>query len=120
MAAKRKSSFGKKKKPRLKVRARPSRSKLERAALRFHEANPQVYVLFKKYAFQAARARHRHFGVAMIWERLRWHTMVETQGDAYKLNNNHRAYYARMFMADYPEHREFFRTRRVKHEARDE
>lgn len=116
MTARRKSSY---KKKRSKARARPSRSELERAFSRFHAANPAVYKLFKKYALQATRAGRKNFGVAMIWERMRWHTMVETQGDAYRLNNNHRAYYARMFMSDYPAHREFFRTRRVKHEARD-
>lgn len=116
MTARRKSSY---KKKRSKARARPSRSELERAFLRFHAANPQVYRLFKKYALQAARARHRHFGSKMIFERMRWYTMIETTDADYKLNNNYTAYYARMFMADYPEHREFFRTRRVKHEARD-
>ncbi len=98
---------------------RPTRNELERAFRAFHSANPEVYVLFKKYARQAARAGRKNFGVAMIWERMRWHTLVETQGDSYKLNNNHRAYYARMFMEEHPQHAGFFRTRRVKNEAHD-
>ena len=106
-------------KARKKSAWKPSRSDLERSFNVFHRANPEVYKLFKKYALQAAQARHRHFGSKMIFERMRWHTMIETTDADYKLNNNYTAYYARLFMADYPEHREFFRTRRVKNEARD-
>ncbi len=80
----------------------------------FHLANPHVYELFKKFTFQAIKSGREHFGVGAIWERLRWETQIETVNEEYKLNNNHRAYYARMFMNDFPTHSGFFRTRKVK------
>lgn len=82
----------------------------------FHEANPEVYELFKRFTFQVIRSGRKNFGVSAVWERMRWYTNIETVNDEYKLNNNHRAYYSRMFMEDYPQYAGFFRTRIVKDE----
>ena len=77
----------------------------------FHEANPHVYELIKRFTMEAIAAGFKHYGIQSIAERVRWHTAIETEGEALKLNNNHTAYYARMFMDDYPDHEGFFRTR---------
>jgi len=37
--------------------------------------------------------------------------MIETRGEPYKLNNNHHSVYARMFIAEYPQHARFFQLR---------
>jgi len=80
----------------------------------FHEDNPEVYDLIKHYTFQAIEAGHKKYGIQTIAERVRWHSMVETvSDDRFKLNNNHTAYYARLFMKDYPQHAGFFRTRKL-------
>ena len=50
------------------------------------------------------------------WERLRWYTEIETNDPDFKLNNNHKAYYSRMYMDDFPEAKGFFRTRITKGE----
>ena len=80
---------------------------------KFHEDNPHVYELIKMYTHQAIEAGHKHYGIQTIAERVRWHTMVETKGEPLKLNNNHTAYYARLFMDEHPEHKGFFRTRKL-------
>ena len=80
----------------------------------FHHDNPRVYELFKKFTFQAIQAGRKNYSVNAIFERIRWHTDIETCGDDFKLNNNHRAYYGRKFMRDYPEYDGFFRTRDTK------
>lgn len=90
---------------------------LREAFAKFHEENPQVYEMFKKFANQAIEAGRDRFSVAMIWERMRWYTMVETTGEPFKLNNNHKAYYARLFMDDFSEHAGLFRTRRLTSEG---
>jgi hypothetical protein len=77
----------------------------------FHAANPKVYSLFSKFAFEAARANRGSFGVGAIFERMRWYTTVETRGEEYKLNNNYRAYYGRLWMRNNPEFDGFFSTR---------
>lgn len=77
----------------------------------WHKANPEVYELFKKYTFEAIAAGHEHYGAKGIIERIRWHTSVETKGDAFKINNNWAPFYARLFMLHHPDHDEFFRLR---------
>jgi hypothetical protein len=39
--------------------------------------------------------------------------MIETADEDFKINNNHRAYYARLWMREHPQYDGFFRTRRV-------
>jgi len=52
-----------------------------------------------------------------VFERIRWHTDVETRGDTpFKLSNNHRAYYARFFMHNHPEYQGFFKTKETTNE----
>jgi len=97
------------------------KSELEKAFEKFHAENPHIYQLFKQFTFQVTRTRD-HYAVAAIWERIRWHLDVETneamrnpddESRPLKLNNNHKAYYVRLFEADYPEYKGFFRTRKL-------
>ena len=83
----------------------------------FHAANPKVYALFKKFAFQALGKGRKRFGARMIWERMRWYVMFETVDDVdYKLNDHHLTFYSRQFMRDFPQWKGFFeiRTRRIE------
>jgi hypothetical protein len=91
----------------------PDRPKnvLEAKFWAFHEANPQVYLLFNKFATEAARANRGTFGVSAIFERMRWFTTIETRGEEFKLNNNYAAYYGRLWMRNNPEYEGFFATR---------
>jgi len=91
----------------------PDRPKnvIEATFWKFHEENPTIYILFNRFAFEAATANRGLFGVAAIFERIRWFTTVETRGDMYKLNNNFRAYYARLWMRNNPDYDGFFRVR---------
>lgn len=78
----------------------------------FHAANPEVWRLFQRFALEAANAGHSRYGIAMVMERIRWHVDIETKGGtAVKLNNDFRAYYARMFMVKYP-HLPLFEVRK--------
>ena len=87
------------------------KSMLEAQFWVFHEINPKVYLLFSMFAIEAALANRGRFGVGAIFERMRWFTTVETRGEEYKLNNNYRAYYGRLWMRNNPEHDGFFSTR---------
>jgi hypothetical protein len=87
-------------------------SKHETAFLAFHEANPVVYAKLREFALQMKRSGRRHLGIAALFERLRWWSSYETVGDEYKLNNNFRAFYARMLMEREPELAGFFEIRR--------
>lgn len=83
-----------------------------RRFVEFHQANPAIYALVEKYALEAARAGRLRLGISMIFERIRWYVSVETVGDDVKVNNDFRAYYARMFLAKHQSLAKFFSVRR--------
>jgi hypothetical protein len=71
-------------------------SRLERAWLIFHEANPQVWGLYERFCWEAINAGKVKLSVSLITERIRWEVWIVTKAsDGFKINNNHRAYYAR-------------------------
>lgn len=76
----------------------------------YHAENPHVYVLFRKYAKMAKDRGYTRFSSKAIFERLRWHYAMETQGDEFKLNNNYTAFYARELSKE-PEFNGFFELR---------
>jgi hypothetical protein len=82
----------------------------------FHSKNPEVWELFKKFTFNVIETGRKHYSVNAIFERIRWHTDIETEGDRFKLSNNHRAYYARHFHEQYPEHDGFFKIKQLRSE----
>jgi hypothetical protein len=85
---------------------------LEEAAVVFHKANPHVYALFKRFALEVMAKGYKKFSVAAVWERMRWEAMFSVNHtDPFKINNNHKAYYARWFMAESPDYAKFFNIR---------
>jgi len=94
-----------------------SMTELERRFNRFDEENPYVWELFVRFADEARNAGRKVYSVNAIFERIRWHTDIETVSDTpFKLSNNHRAYYARKYMSSDPAREGFFRTKKVKGE----
>jgi hypothetical protein len=86
----------------------------ERAA-RFHAQNPAVYRFAVSISRYVKRSGVEHYGIGAIWEVMRF-KYLETHGDLYKLNNNHRAWYARLIMAQEPDLAGFFSTRETAHD----
>jgi hypothetical protein len=89
----------------------------EKAFWRCHDHNPDIYLLFVRFTLDAAGSGREYFGAAAIWERIRWFTQVEERRAEFKLNNNHRAYYVRMFVNDFPEYASFFKLRKMQVQA---
>jgi hypothetical protein len=89
-------------------------SKLEAAFWEEHAKRPHVYELFCRFTNYAIERGRRNFSVSIIIERIRWETNIERGEDGFKINNNHRAYYARLWMRNHPEHEGFFRTRELR------
>ena len=94
-------------------RTRTRQDELEQAAREFHAENPEVWRLFVRFTLEAVGRGFNTYSVAAIFERIRWESdQADAEGrSTFKLNNNHRAYYARWFMATYPQCRGFFRLR---------
>lgn len=75
----------------------------------FHVANLHVYTLLRDMALELKAQGINKCGISLLWERLRWESYVQTQGQGeYKLSNNHRAFYARFLMAREPALAGFF------------
>jgi len=85
--------------------------------LEYHAENPHVYELFKKYCSAAFQSGRKHYSAYAIFERIRWHHDIETKCElGFKLNNNHRPFYARMYQMQFPNRANFFRTRTQRSE----
>lgn len=67
----------------------------------YHSKNPQIYEEFKRFTFELISAGHRRLGSKQIIERIRWESMITTDG-IYKVNNNYTVDYAYLFEHDYP------------------
>ena len=81
--------------------------------LEFHEANPEVYALFKRFASEALTkgAERLRYSVRTIGERVRWHTDVETVGSSFKINDHYLPYYSRLLMFEDKRFENFFERR---------
>lgn len=80
----------------------------------FAEENPHVEQRLVALALDLKRRGYNKGGIGMLFEVLRWQTMMQTSESAaggFKLNNNYRAFYARLIMSKYPELRGFFEVR---------
>jgi hypothetical protein len=78
----------------------------------YHKENPQIYQAFKRIANEAIGKGHKNLSAEFIFNVIRWQTGVEANGDEFKVNNNYKAFYSRLFMEEYPEYNDFFRTRK--------
>lgn len=77
----------------------------------FHAANPVVYRELRTMALGIKRRGTTRYGIAGLFEVLRYRWSLQTSGDSFKLNNNFRALYARLLMDNEPELVDFFEVR---------
>lgn len=90
----------------------PGAHTIDEAFEEFHRANPKVFSGLVDLAREAKERGAQHYGIAALFEVLRWNSgKITPDDDGYKLNNNLRAVYARRIMAAHPELDGFFRTR---------
>lgn len=92
---------------------------LHEKAARYIKENPHIYRMFCHFAWEAINAGRQTLSASMITERIRWETML-SGNDQFKVSNNYRAYMARQFMDDNPQHSGIFRTRQTKQEKGQE
>lgn len=85
---------------------------IERNFNKFHAENPWVYDKLRTMALQLKRSGRNSYGIAVLFEVLRYEYALHTKSDdGLKLNNNYRALYSRMLAQREPELRDFFRMR---------
>lgn len=74
---------------------------LAEAFREFDGRNPQVYAELVRLARGWAQRRGGTLGIGMLWEVMRWNLTLQmrtTTDEPFKLNNNHRSFYARKIM----------------------
>ncbi len=89
-------------------------STIQKSFERFHRRNPNVYKLFKKYAFKAINQGKQQISFKLIMNVIRWDvflltdepTMYNNQGKKvkFKINDAYGSRYARLFVKDYPQY----------------
>lgn len=84
------------------------------AFVTFNREHPEVYALFKRLSLELWGLGIRRYGVGAIFERMRWHEVVERGNRDYKLNNDWRAPMVRALILDEPRFAGFFETRKSK------
>ena len=86
---------------------------------KFHFANPHIYQTFSIYSWDAANVGHKVFSHWLIMNRIRWDSLIQTDGEKYKIPNEFIAFYARMVMIRHPQLGAFFKIKRMKGEPYD-
>jgi hypothetical protein len=86
---------------------------LEEAALAFHRLNPHILQELARICLRVAHVGRKQWSINAAFEVVRYNAEITTDHRVYKLNNNHRAFYARWLMRDFQELRGFFQTREV-------
>ena len=93
--------------------------KLEAKFWEFHADHPRVYVTLRALANQwrERRGPDARLGIAALYERARWEFSLGDPNEEPRLNNNHRAFYARLLMDREPDLRDLFSLRQQRIEA---
>jgi hypothetical protein len=87
---------------------------IQRRFEKFHRENPAVFAKLVDLSFLAKANGHKHIGIKMLFERLRWYYTVEVKGsEPYQLNNSYTSRYARKIMKEVPALRGFFKLREL-------
>jgi hypothetical protein len=87
-------------------------SPMEEKFQEFHADNPHVYTQLRDLALKMRRTGRKRYGIGSLFEVMRWHRALRTTEDDFKLNNNHRSFYARLLMEQEPELEGFFNLRK--------
>lgn len=84
--------------------------------IEYHKSNLWIWDAFETEAAQQISSGRTKLGAKELFERIRW-LGGEKQHYEFKLSNNFTAYYARMFVLKYPQHRNIFTLKELKNAA---
>lgn len=85
-----------------------------KAFIDYHKANPKIYEFFRRYALKAIEKGHKKLSAEFLVNVIRWETPIKAGDDDFKINNNYKAYYSRLFMREFPQYSTFFDIRSSK------
>jgi hypothetical protein len=79
----------------------------------WHKGNPHVWQLFERFAYEAVNKGRTRISHWLIINRIRWETNIVTTGEDFKISNDYIAFYARLWKAKHPQHKDLFTTKRM-------
>lgn len=82
-------------------------TRLWKEFMAFHNKHPHIYESFKERIFEAIKEGRDLYAMQTITENDRW-------DKKFRISNNHAAYYARLFIEDFPDYKSFFRLRPIR------
>jgi hypothetical protein len=96
----------------------PDRRPIEVRFREFHAAHPEVYDRLCELARNLRHRGYTHLGIGMLWETLRYFTMLgaKPDEDTFKLNDHYRSRYARLIMDNEPDLSGLFELRELRAE----
>ncbi len=80
--------------------------------VQYHLDNPHIYLEFEKKTMQAIGKGFKHWSAEGIFNVIRWETSITAKDDVFKINNNYKSFYARLFEKQNPEYVGFFFKRK--------
>ena len=80
----------------------------------YHNENPHIYEFFKRYALRCIERGFKHLSAEFIFNVIRWETPIKAGDEDFKINNNAKPFYSRLFMQEYPQYEGFFKKRTSK------
>lgn len=80
----------------------------------FDRENPQVYAELVRMSRILHERGRTKIGIDLLFAQIRWMSLMSTEGDDFKLNNNFRSRYARKILAEHPEFDALFETRALQ------
>ncbi len=82
-------------------------TRLWREFLQFHNENPHIYGQYKAETMKILSTGREVQSFSLITE-------CHRSEKRFKISNNHTAYYARLFIEEFPQYKAFFKLRPVK------
>jgi hypothetical protein len=79
----------------------------------WHKANPAVRQYFEKFSLEAIQRGRKKISHWLIINRIRWEVSILTTGEDFKISNDYIAFYARLWIALYPQHKDLFTIKKM-------
>ena len=95
-------------------------NRIDKKFMEFHTDNPHIMDSIVRYTRQLKSAGRKHFGMAAVFERIRWDYAVIIKRDTkkgFRISNDFRSRYARLVEQLYPEFKGFYRTRPISSDS---
>ena len=89
-------------------------SRLWKQFVQFDEAHPDIWRHFEAITFELIGRGIKHYSADSILHVIRFHRATSTQKEAFRINNNFSACYARKWASCHPKRAHFFARRKSK------